>query len=239
MNIALWSGPRNVSTAMMRSWEARGDFAVTDEPLYAHYLLHTGIQHPGREEIIASQSVDPDKITSWLCGSPPGGKTHWLQKHMCHHLLDGMNDGWLTSLQHLFLIRDPIYVISSYARTRENITLQDLGYKEQLRILNRVVDMNGALPPIIDSVDLLRDPGTVLSKACHQLGIRYTDKMMQWSPGLRSTDGCWAKHWYRSVSESDSFQAHKPRPASVPRRYKDLLQEAEVFYKQLHRNRIR
>jgi hypothetical protein len=234
MNIAMWSGPRNVSTAMMRSWEARGDCAVTDEPLYGHYLSTTGISHPGAYEIMESQSCNASDVTRWLKGPAPDGKVNWFQKHMCHHLLPFMDDGWLNDLEHFFLIRDPVSVLTSYVKTRTTVTLQDLGFADQTRIFDRVCSLKGSAPPVVDSVDLLKDPRGTLIKLCDRLGLEFTDRMLSWKLGLRDSDGCWAKYWYASVATSDSFKPYSVKSRDVPIEHADLEREAQVHYQRLY-----
>ncbi len=116
VRVAMWSGPRNISTALMRSFEARPDTVVVDEPLYAHYLAVTGIDHPGREHIMASQPTRWQEVAAGLTGPLPGDPAVHYQKHMAHHLLPGVGRDWLGGLTHAFLIRDPAHVVASYSR---------------------------------------------------------------------------------------------------------------------------
>ena len=138
--IAMWSGPRNISTAMMRSFEARGDAAVSDEPFYAAYLQRTGIDHPMRAEIIASQSLDPLEIVSMLLGPVPGGKSLWYQKHMTLHMLDGFDRGWMAKVRNAFLIREPKAVLASYALKRTVVALADIGFVQQRDLIEQEAD---------------------------------------------------------------------------------------------------
>jgi hypothetical protein len=151
LHLAVWSGPRNLSTAMMRAWENRGDCTVVDEPLYAHYLAHTALDHPGRDEVIAAGVTDWRAVTNWLIGEVPGGKPIWYQKHMTHHLLPHIERDWLTSLTHVFLIRDPREVLLSYVRSRPNVTADDIGVLQQLEIFESVRHAGGAVAAVIEA----------------------------------------------------------------------------------------
>jgi hypothetical protein len=178
VRIAMWSGPRNVSTALMRAFGNRPDTAVSDEPLYAHYLAATGIDHPGRDEVIAAQESDWRKVVDALLGPAPGARPVWYQKHMSHHLLPGIDHLWLDRLSNAFLIRDPRQVLASYVRKRAAVTLEDIGVLQQLEIFRRVAERTGAAPPVIDSADLLCDPGRVLGGLCRRLGIAFDAAML-------------------------------------------------------------
>ena len=169
--IAMWSGPRNISTAMMRSFEARGDCAVTDEPFYAAYLSRTGLDHPMREEVIASQSCDPEAVAAVLLGPAPGGKPIWYQKHMTLHMLEAFDLGWMARVTNAFLVREPKSVLASYAAKRARVTLADIGFVQQHELFDRAADQIGMPPAVVDAADILADPGTVLEKLCHALGI--------------------------------------------------------------------
>jgi len=216
--ICMWSGPRNVSTAMMRSWEARGDCVVSDEPLYAHYLHQTGIDHPGRDEVIRSQSTDWGELGVHLSGAPPEGKPLWFQKHMAHHLLPGLDRSWMRTSLHCFLIRDPRAVVASYVRARPDVirrgpdgvvevTLapEELGFLQQLDLLQWAEQELGQRCPVVDSADLLQRPAEVLGGLCAALGVPWTERMLSWAPGRRKCDGVWAKHWYANVERSTGF----------------------------------
>jgi Sulfotransferase domain len=236
--IAMWSGPRNVSTAMMRSFGARCDTVVVDEPLYAHYLAVTGLDHPGREQILASQPCRwPEAVRRLLEPGPPGVAVQY-QKHMTHHLLPGMGPGtgdgedWMAGLTHAFLIRDPARVIASYARVRAEPTLADLGFEQQRRLFRR---FGG---PVVDTDDLLRDPATVLGRLCAALGIEFQPAMLSWPAGPRDTDGVWAPYWYASVNASTGFAAPALTPAEVPTRLRPLVEESRPFYEELAAHRI-
>ena len=242
VRIAMWSGPRNLSTALMRSFEARGDAFVTDEPLYAHYLAATGVAHPGAEEVIATHDADWRRVVAWLTGPVPGDQPVWYQKHMTHHLLVQIDrdwHGWLGGLAHAFLLRDPRDVIPSldlkFARPR----LVDTGLPQQLELFELVRARTGRVPPVIDSADLLRDPPGVLAALCAALGIEFTSRMLSWPPGRRATDGVWAKHWYASVERSTGFGGERKEHAPMPAELEPLHRECRPLYEALHAHRLR
>ena len=203
----MWSGPRNVSTACMRSWENRGDTLVVDEPFYAHYLRATGIDHPGRDEVIASQSTDWREVAAMLHGPlPPGISIHY-QKQMAHHLLPDMGRDWLDGLTHAFLIRDPRPMIASLGEKLADFELEATGLPQQVEIFEHVLAREGCVPPVVDSADLLARPEATLRALCAALGVPYSDRMLHWPAGRRATDGIWAKHWYDRVERSTGFEA--------------------------------
>ena len=213
LHLAMWSGPRNISTAMMRSWENRGDCAVVDEPLYAHYLEHTGLDHPGREAVIAAGETDWRRAANELIGPVPGNRAIYYQKHMTHHLLPGVDRSRLAGLRHAFLIRDPRRLLASYARVRDTPTLADLGLEQQLEIYR----LFGG--PVIDAADLAARPRPMLEGLCAALRIPFEEAMLAWPAGPRPTDGVWAKHWYARVWASTGFDAGRDeRSAADPGR---------------------
>ncbi len=142
IRIAMWSGPRNISTAMMRAWENRADTTVVDEPLYAAYLDHTGLDHPGATEIINAYDTDWRDVADMLLGPIPGDKPIWYQKQMAHHLLPDMQIDWVDGLTNCFLIRSPREVITSYIKIRPDPTQADLGFVQQLDIFEQVQAAN-------------------------------------------------------------------------------------------------
>ena len=235
--IAMWSGPRNLSTALLRSWDNRADTTVTDEPLYAHYLHTTGIDHPARDEILATYDHDWRRVTAWLTGPVPDGHAVWYQKHMTHHVTDDIGLGWLDRLRHCFLIRSPAEVIASYAQVRHEPTLEDLGLPQQWRLFAHVAD-DGTVPPVIDAADLLRDPRTVLRAVCDALGVAFSDRMLSWPPGRRATDGVWAGHWYAAVERSTGFAPYEPREVTLDARFDGLLAAAEALHERLAAHRL-
>jgi Sulfotransferase domain len=212
LRLAMWSGPRNISTAMMRAWENRGDCAVSDEPLYAAYLAATGLDHPGREEIIAVGDTDPARVADALSlGPAPGGAPIWYQKHMSHHLLAGMDTGWVHRLVNVFLIRDPAEVVESYLKSRATVRPQDIGLLQQDALFDELSDRLGNAPTVIDADDFLKAPAAYLRTLCGQLGIAFTERMLAWPPGRRASDGVWAPYWYDAVWRSTGFEPWRPR----------------------------
>jgi len=239
IRIAMWSGPRNISTAMMRAFEARGDCAVIDEPFYAAYLHRTGLDHPMREEIIASQSSDSREIASLLRGPVPGGKAIWYQKHMTLHMLKEFDRSWFTTVRHAFLIREPLAVLASYAAKRTEVTLEDIGFVQQRELFELVTNLCGGPPPVIDAADILADPGRALLVLCDALGISYTPAMLQWSAGRRASDGVWAPAWYQSVERSTGFAPPTAKSsASLTPYLQGLAVLAQPHYQALWEQRL-
>ena len=229
----MWSGPRTVSTALMRAWENRPDTVVTDEPLYAFYLTATGLDHPGRDEVIASQPQDWRAVLRELTAGPlPPGVTIYYQKHMTHHLLPSVDRSALAGLRHAFLIRDPRALLASYARVRSAPTLADLGLRQQAEIFE---EFGG---PVLDSADLLAAPEPALRALCAALGVPFSAAMLSWPPGPRASDGVWAPYWYDNVRRSTGFV---PATGPVPRLDLDpalepLLDECMPYYEKLRKN---
>jgi hypothetical protein len=238
VRIAMWSGPRTISTAMLRSWGNRDDTAVTDEPFYAAYLHATGLDHPGRAEILASQPTDPDEVIAQLTGPVPDGRAIWYVKHMAHHLLPEMDRGWLGSCTHAFLLRDPRELLVSYSKVRADPTLADTGLAQQVELFEHVRTATGAVPPVVDSRDVLEDPRGVLVALCAALGVPFESAMLAWPPGPRPTDGVWARYWYASVEASMGFGTYEPKNDPVPDRLRGLLDECMDRYRLLHAHRL-
>ena len=207
--IAMWSGPRNISTAMMRAWENRADCVVADEPFYACYLAATGLDHPGREAVLASQPTGWREVAETLTGPPPGGAAIFYQKHMAHHLLPHIGRDWLAGMSHAFLIRPPEEVAASYVRRRGSAAPADLGFEVQAEIYRTMAEA-GAEPPVVRAEDVLRDPPAMLKALCGALDIPFDPAMLSWPAGPRASDGVWAKHWYARVERSTGFAPWRP-----------------------------
>jgi hypothetical protein len=239
IRIAMWSGPRAISTAMMRSFGARPDTAVTDEPFYAAYLAATGLGHPMRAEVLASQPQDPQAVVVQLLGPVPEGKPIWYQKHMTHHMLLPFGRDWISRLRNAFLIRDPVSVLASYVQQREDVALADIGIVQQREIFEREASRLGAAPAVVEGNDILADPAGVLGRLCTALDIPYTDAMLSWPPGRRPTDGVWAPAWYEKVEQSTGFS---PPPSHEKIRLPDELQrvadQARPHYEALAVHRL-
>jgi hypothetical protein len=212
VRIAMWSGPRNISTAMMRSFENRPDTAVIDEPFYAAYLAATGIDHPLREESLASQPTDWRDVVKTILGPVPDGLGIYYQKHMTHHMLPGFGRDWTREMRNAFLIRSPEEVLASYVEKRSEVALDDIGFVQQREIFEREADRLGHAPPVIDAADVLRNPQATLSALCRALAIPFRDRMLAWPSGRRATDGAWAPAWYDAVERSTGFAP--PRPSA-------------------------
>jgi hypothetical protein len=210
VRLAVWSGPRNISTALMRAWENRPDTVVVDEPLYPHYLQATGLDHPGRDEVIAAGETDWRLVVAALRGPVPDGVAVFYQKHMAHHLLPGIDRRWVARLTNVMLIRDPREVVASYVRSRADVTAEDLGLPQQVQLYDELAAV-GAPPPVIDAGDFLRRPEAYLRALCRHAGVEFTRRMLAWPPGPRDSDGVWGRHWYSAVWESTGFAEYRPR----------------------------
>ena len=234
----MWSGPRNLSTAMMRAWENRGDTAVWDEPFYACYLSATGADHPAADEVIAAGESDWRRVAEGLTGAVPGNRAVFFQKHMTHHLLPGIDRGWMDEVENCFLIRDPREVIASYARIRDDVNAHDVGIVQQAEIYDYAASRCKRAPLVLDARDLLENPRGVLSALCEGLGIAFTERMLSWPPGPRPSDGVWARYWYASVYESTGFKAHVSTAHRLPAHLEPLASESERLYRRLWRRRL-
>jgi Sulfotransferase domain len=231
--IAMWSGPRTVSTALMRAWENRPDTVVADEPLYAFYLDRTGLDHPGRDAVIASQPTDWRVVLDRLTGDPlPPGAVISYAKHMTHHLLPEVDRAALAPLRHAHLVRDPRELLASYARVRAEPTLADLGLAQQVEIFET---FGG---PVVDSRDLLTDPEGTLRALCRALDVPFDVGMLSWRAGPRDTDGVWAPYWYGSVYASTGFAAYRAPAEPLPARLEPLARRCLPYFARLHAYRI-
>jgi hypothetical protein len=231
----MWSGPRTVSTAMMRAWENRPDTVVTDEPLYAFYLSATGLDHPGRDEVIASQPTSwPAVLASLADGPLPPGVTIAYAKHMTHHVLPSVDRAAFAPFRHAFLIRHPRPLLASYARVRSAPTLSDLGLRQQAGLFE---EFGG---PVIDCADLLAAPEAGLRALCAALGVPFSASMLSWPAGPRDTDGVWAPYWYDSVRRSTGFTPAAPGPpAALDPALEPLLEECLPYFERLSKNKIK
>jgi hypothetical protein len=240
LRLAMWSGPRNVSTAFMRSWENRPDTRVVDEPFYAHYLEVTGLDHPGRDEVLAHQERDWRRVVESLLAPLPRGVEILYQKQMSHHLLPDMGREWLASMTHAFLIRDPAPMLASLEDKLGRFDLDATGLPQQVEIFEFVVSTTGGVPPVVDSADLLAAPEPILRALCAALGVPFTPRMLSWPAGPRATDGIWAKHWYERVERSTGFEPVEA--ADAPRldgRLAELESCCRPLYEKLRAHRLR
>lgn len=238
LRLAMWSGPRNISTAMMRSWGNRNDTVVCDEPLYAHYLKATGKPHPGAKEVIAAGEADWQKVVAQITGAIPEGRRIFFQKHMTHHLLPQMGRDWLGKLTNCFLIRHPREVLASYVKVIETPAIDDTGIPQQTEIFEWVRKATGRVPPVIDAADVLKDPRRILGLLCDKLGIGFQESMLSWPAGSRLTDGVWAKYWYGEVEKSTGFRPYEPKHIELPERLKKLCHECLGHYEAIYARRL-
>ncbi|TQV72746.1 HAD family hydrolase [Exilibacterium tricleocarpae] len=233
----MWSGPRNISTAMLRAWENRADTQVWDEPLYGYFLARTGLRHPLREAIMATWGTDWRPLVSRCATAATGYAIHY-QKHMTHHLLPEVDTAWMKSVRHAFLIRNPAEVIASYVRKRDNPTLEDLGFAQQTRIFEQVFELTGREPVVLEGSDVLKNPAVMLEKLCARLDVPFDKAMLAWPPGPRPSDGPWAPHWYQAVWASTGFEPYAPRQPVLDDRQRRLADSAEPYYRVLAARRL-
>jgi hypothetical protein len=233
VRLAVWSGPRNISTALMRAWENRLDSVVVDEPLYAHYLDVTGIDHPAREEVIAHGETDWRVTVDTLLGPVRDGVAVFYQKHMAHHLTDDIDRSWIARLTNVLLIRDPRVVVASYLKSRQTVTLDDIVLPPQTRLYDELV-ATGQTPRVIDSADFLRHTETYLRALCEENGLTFTSRMLHWPAGPRDTDGLWAPYWYEAVLHSTGFEPYRPREIALEGAAADVAASCQPMYERLH-----
>ena len=231
--IAMWSGPRNLSTALMYAFAARPDCAATDEPFYAAYLSATGIDHPMRDAVIASQPADPAKVAALCTGPNPDGKAHWYQKHMTLHMIPAFDRGFLRQLTNAFLIRHPARVIASYAKKREAPTLADIGFLQQAQLFDQVADQQGTAPPVVSAESIRANPRAALTRLCAALDLSFDPAMLSWPAGPKPHDGVWAPHWYNAVHRSTGFEDPEGPLPDLPADYQRLADQALPAYERL------
>ena len=239
LRLAMWSGPRNVSTAFMRAWENRPDTVVVDEPFYAHYLSVSGIDHPGREEVMASQSCDWRQVVESLLAPLPEGVSILYQKQMSHHLLPDMGREWLGRMTHAFLIRDPAPMLASLGEKLGPFDLDATGLPQQVEIFDFVERTTGRVPPVVDSADLLAAPEPVLRALCAALDIPFDQRMLSWPAGPRASDGVWGRYWYERVWRTTGFEA--PEVARATRHTGPLAEldaQCRPLYERLRAHRL-
>lgn len=233
MRLMMWSGPRNLSTAMMYSFAARGDCAVWDEPFYAAYLARTGLAHPMAAEIIASHEADPAMVARHCAGEAADGSAVFYQKHMTQHMLPEFDLGWMAGAVHVFLIRHPARVIASYHRKRQDPSFADIGGIEQLRLYDEARARTGSDPVVIDSADIRAAPEKMLRALCGSVGLDFTPSMLSWAKGGHPSDGVWASHWYNAVHESTGFESAEGPLPEIPPHLLPVLDAALPAYEAL------
>lgn len=234
--IAMWSGPRNISTAMMRAWGSRRDTVVMDEPFYAHYLQQTDCDHPGAEEVMAAYETDWQTVVHQMLAD--GDSPIVYQKHMTHHMLDHIDRAWMRQVSNCFLIRDPRRMILSYAKVIPNPTSEQMGLAQQAEIFEYVRQTTNEIPPVIEARDVLLHPAKTLRRLCHALDVPFDEAMLRWPAGRRSTDGIWGKYWYANVEKSTEFQPYHEDNTRLPKRLRPLLEECQFYYNKLARHRL-
>ena len=236
--IAMWSGPRNLSTAMMRSFGSRADTFVSDEPFYGCFLKSAGADHPMREQVMAAMDCDWGSVLEELRSDPEDGSPIWYQKHMWHHMVGPIGYGDFEGFTHAFLIREPERMIASYLRKRETAAFEDFGLEQQTEFFDREADRLGSAPPVIDASDVLSDPAGVLSRLCDALRIPWDRRMLSWAPGRRDTDGPWAPHWYAAVEESSGFEPAGAQAVQLPPDSRKLADRCRPYYDRLAEHRL-
>jgi hypothetical protein len=226
-----WSGPRNVSTALMRSFSQRADASVVDEPLYGHYLATTGAPHPGRDELIQILETDADKVIDGVILGPCETEVLFM-KQMVHHLTPDLDLRFLGRCLNILLIRDPAQVLASLVHQLPEPTTRDIGLERQVQLF-RDLRADGQTPPVLDAKQLLLDPEGVLKGLCDRIGIGWDPAMLSWPPGPRPEDGAWSRYWYDNVQRSTGFEPYHERDAGVPERCMALLSESRTYYEEL------
>ncbi|MEO6256795.1 MAG: HAD family hydrolase [Sphingomicrobium sp.] len=238
LRIAMWSGPRNLSTALLRSFGNRADTFVSDEPFYGAFLKTSGAGHPLRDEIVAAMDCDWGNVMATLAGPAPDGSPVWYQKHMWHHMVGPVGYDDFAGFSHAFLIREPERMIASYLRQREAAAFEDFALDRQADFFEREADRLGHAPPVVDANDVLADPAAVLERLCARLGLGWDPAMLAWPAGRRATDGPWAPHWYAAVEASTGFGAPDREPVALPDAARRLAERCRPYYERLSVHRI-
>ena len=236
INVAMWSGPRNISTAMMRAWENRSDCHVVDEPFYAHFLQHTGIDHPMASRIIEHHDPDLDNALKLVATVPRQGV--FYQKHISTHMLDHIPLDWMSEVSNIFLIRDPRFMVASYANKREEINVDDFGYAPLSMLFEKACELGNEVPMVIDSRRFLQNPDAHLRHVCKTLGIEFEQGMLNWPAGERGSDGVWHEHWYDSVKASTGFGAPRTELPALNATQQAVADECMPHYELLSQHAL-
>jgi len=237
MNIFMWSGPRNISSALMRSFENRSDTYVWDEPFYAYYLSKTNRMHPLKEEIINKYPCNENEIIDIIKLPPPKNKKIYYQKHMTHHILEETQIDWISKGFNCFLIRNPSEVINSYIKKNELTNSSDIGFQSQLRLFKKVKSLNKEIT-VINAKDLLKDPKLILQKLCFKIGISFENSMLKWPKGKRVTDGIWSSIWYDKVINSSNFFNYEEQKIIIPDKFLKIYKESLLIYNLMNEFKI-
>ncbi len=235
LKLSMWSGPRNVSTALMYAFRQRSDTLVVDEPLYGHYLASVGPGHPGEREVLGDMDRDGERVVREVLLEPCGKPVHFF-KNMAHHLV-GLDREFLSALTNVFLIRNPKEMLPSLNKQLPNPTIRDTGLAQQIEILDGMVARHER-PVVLDAKDLLLDPPGVLRQTCERLQIPFEDAMLHWPAGPKPEDGVWAEHWYENVHASTGFGEYRPKTEPFPKELMPLLEECQPSYERLREHAI-
>lgn len=236
LRICMWSGPRNVSTAVMYSFAQRSDTKVLDEPLYSHYLRTTGANHPGKDEIMSSMENDGQKVVENVILGPCE-KPILFMKQMAHHLVD-IDRSFITHTRNILLIRDPVQMLPSLEQRLPSLHLKFTGLSVQAELLDEIMEL-GQEAVVLDSKELLLDPEGVLQQLCDKLNISFDPAMLHWPAGTRAEDGVWAKHWYHNVHRSTGFKPFSEKKEPFPEKLLPLLEECMPYYEKLNKAAIK
>ncbi len=235
IRIAMWSGPRNISTAMMRAWGNRADCRVMDEPFYGAYLATTRKPHPMRDEVVAAMETGWDRVAE-TCASAADAPVVY-QKHMCQHMLPGTPREWMKSCRHAFLIRPPEAVAASFKRRWDGMAEEDLGFVQQAELFDEITALTGRRPPVVEARDVLEAPEASLRALCAALEVPFDPAMLEWAPGRRDTDGVWAPHWYAAVEASTGFAPYRD-PGPAPEELAGIVASCRPAYERLAAERL-
>lgn len=236
LRVCLWSGPRNVSTALMYSFAQRPDTRVVDEPLYGYYLARSGADHPAAAEVIASMDTDgPRVVRDALLG--PCERPVLFAKLMAHHI-QGLDTGFLAATRNVLLVRDPADVLRTLPRQIPEPDLDDTGLPDQIRILE-AAEALGQEVVVLDAREILLDPRTVLGELCSRLGLGFDEAMLSWPAGPRPEDGVWAPHWYHTLHRSTGFQPYSAKTEPVAERLRALVEACRPLYERLLRRALK
>ena len=236
--IAMWSGPRNISTAMMRSFGSRRDTVCFDEPFYAWYLKKTMVEHPLRDEIIDHHISEWEAVVDQILGPIPGGKEFYFLKTQPQQMMPEVSRKWFSDVEHFFLIRDPEMIVRSYAASRTDFVAGELGIKMLREIFDEVTALNGKPPPVVSSEDILADPRKTLMRLCEHMDMPFDEAMLSWKPGSHLEDGIWGPHWYRSVLKSTGFGAPSNSPHPLPEKFEYMLPELQAHYEVMLKHKL-
>lgn len=235
LRIAMWSGPRNLSTAMMRCFGARSDTICIDEPFYAPYLKETGLEHPMRSDILNVHEADAHRVAEALSVGPALAPVIY-QKHMTHHMVDAIPRDWMARVRHVFLIRHPARVMASYSQKMDTLSLEDIGIPQQDKLFNQVYQLTGEAPLVLDSDDILAAPEPMIETLCGALGLDFQPKMLTWPAGARPEDGIWAAHWYDKVVTSTGFGGKLSPLPEIDTAWQALFSDAMDHYRRMEKH---